>query len=324
MSEQLCQINIKEINIKDIDLKDQRYKISLADDDISFLAQSIKQTGLINPPIVRQVNNKFIIVTGFNRIKATILNNENSILAYTTKPDSSDFQSLVKSIVRLCFKRQLSQAELILSIKRLNKFLDAKQMADKSVAIFNTKLNEKFINELLNIASLPDLAIDLLHQGNISFQTAKKLLMFEKKIIRNFLKIFSKIKASNNKQLEIIQYIHEICKRDSIDLETFFQNREILDILFDEKSEPVLKTKLLRTYLFQQRFPTLFKTRQEVKKKIDNLKLGNNIKFLPPENFENNNYVISFNAKDYNEFHETIQSLNKIKENRELKEIFKQ
>ena len=319
MSEQLCQINID-----DIDLNDLQYKISLTDDDISFLAQSIKQTGLINPPIVRPVNNKYIIVTGFNRIKASVVNNENSILAYIIKPNSSDVQCLVKSITSLCFKRQLSQAELILSIKRLNKFLDEKQMANKSVAIFNTRLNERFIKDLLNIASLPDLAIKLLHQGNISLKTAKKMLLFEKEVIKNFLKIFSIIKASNNKQLEIIQYINEICKRDSINLEVFFQNQEILDILFDEKSEPVLKTKLLRNYLFKKRFPALFNTRQEVQKKINNLKLGNNIKLLPPENFENPNYLISFTAKDYNEFNANILNLNKIKENNEIKKIFTQ
>ena len=317
MSEQFC-----EININDIDLNDLRYKISFSLENIEFLAQSIEQSGLINPPLVRPFNNKYIIVSGFNRIKASIVNNSDTIAVYKTYSGEDDYQCLVKSIVALSFQRQLTQAELIKSIKRLSNFLDAKQIALKSTAIFNRELNSQFVKNLLDIASLPDPAMELIHHGNISFKTAKKLLMFEKEIIISFLEVFSKIKASNNKQLEIIQYIMEISKRDSMDPMFFFQNQKIKEIIFDHNKEPVLKTRLLRKYLYRQRFPALFQTSQMVQKKINNLKLGKKIKLLPPENFESRNYSISFTAKNYNEFKANTKILNTILEDRELKEIF--
>ena len=317
MSEQLCKISIA-----DIDLKDLRYKISLTKSDINYLAKSIKEIGLINPPIVRPINQKYIVVTGFNRIKATIFNNENKIVAYTIDSDLNDYQCLVKAITSFCFQREPSQAELIINVKRLKNFIDEKKIADKSVAIFNNKLNEKFVKELLSIACLPDLTLQLMHQGSISLKTAKKMLDFEKNIINNFLQIFSIIKASKNKQLEIIQYSSEICKRDSSNLEFFLQNRKISDILFDRNSEPLLKTKLLRNYLFQLRFPTLFTTRQRVLKKINSLKLGNKIKFSPPENFENPNFSVSFTAKNIKELNSNISTLHKIKDDSALKDIF--
>jgi hypothetical protein len=77
MSDRLC-----EINLSDIDLTDERYKISFSDNDIIFPAQSIKEAGLICPPLVRPVNNKFIIISGFNRIKAQVYNGLDNKMKY--------------------------------------------------------------------------------------------------------------------------------------------------------------------------------------------------------------------------------------------------
>ncbi|MCK5347757.1 MAG: ParB N-terminal domain-containing protein [Desulfobacula sp.] len=317
MSDLLCKINIG-----DIDLTDERYKLSFSQDDITFLAQSIRQSGLTYPPVVRPVNNKYIIICGFNRVKAVVQNNETTILAYKTKPEISDYQCLLKSITALAFKRPLTHAQLIISTRRLHQFLDKEQIAQKSPGIFNMELNARFVRDLLNISSLPDPALELIHLGSLSFKSAKRIASFEREVIKNFLNIFSKIKASNNKQLEIILHIMEITARDAIKPERFFKNQNIQDILFDENREPGLKTKDLRAWLFEQRFPTIFKTRQMTRKKITSIKLGNNIKFLPPQNLESQNVSISFTAKNYSEFEASVQNLHAAIGNKELKEIF--
>ena len=319
MSDLLCKINIS-----DIDLTDERYKISFSKNDISFLAQSLKETGLITPPVVRPLNNKFIIISGFNRVRALIHNKETTILAYKINPDTTDYLCLLKSISNLAFQRPLTQAELIICTRRLYQFLDKEQIAKKSPAIFNTELGPGFVGDLLTIGALPDPALELIHTGHLSFKSAKRLSFFEKHAIKNFLDIFSKIQASQNKQLEIILYIMEICARDGIKTENFIKNQEIHDILLDEKKDPGLKTKDLRAYLFELRFPIVFKTRQRIKEKITSVKLGNKIKFLPPENLDSQSYSISFTAKNYKEFLSNVQVLNAGLENKELKEIFNQ
>ncbi len=324
MSDCLC-----EINISDIDLTDERYKISFSNKDIGLLARSFRETGLIYPPIVMPLNNKFIIVSGFNRIRAHIHNNKVhnngiKILVYETKPDTTDYQYLLKSIASLAFQRQLTIAELIICVRRLYQFLDKQQIAKKSPAIFNTELAEGFIGDLLTIADLPDTALELIHTGNLSFKSAKRISLLEKNTVMVFLDLFSKIHASQNKQLEIILYIMEICARDAIKPKVFYTNKEIQDILSDEQKDPGLKTKDLRTCLFEQRFPIIFKTQQKVKEKITSIKLGNSIKISPPENLDSQTYSISFTVKNYKEFIANVQNLNAGLENKKLKELFNQ
>lgn len=319
MSDFLCKINIS-----DIDLTDERYKISFSKNDISFLAQSFKETGLITPPVVRPLNNKFIIISGFNRVRALIHNKETTIVAYKINPNTNDYLCLLKSISALAFQRLLTQAELIICTRRLYQFLDKEEIAKKSPTIFNTELGPRFVGDLLTIGALPDPALELIHTGHLSFKSAKRISLFEKDTIKVFLDIFSKIHASQNKQLEIILYIMEIAARDGIKPENFIKNQEIQDILLDGKKDPGLKTKDLRAYLFEQRFPIIFKTRQRAKEKITSIKLGNKIKFLPPENLDSQTYSISFTAKNYKEFLSNVQVLNAGLENKALKEIFNQ
>ncbi len=324
MSDCLCIINISEI-----DLTDERYNISFSKKDIDFLAQSLKETGLIYPPIVRPLNNKFIVVSGFNRILAHIHNNrgcknKKKICVYKTDSNTSDYQCLIKSITGVAFKRPLTQAELIICTKRLHQFLDEKQISQKSPAIFNTDISTRFIKDLLMVGNLPDPALELVHKGNISFKSAKKISVFQQDTIMVFLNIFSKIRASNNKQLEMITYIMDISARDAIAPEDFIKKQDVQEILSDEKKEPGLKTNLFRAYLFKLRFPTVFKTRQMVMEKILSIKLGNNIKFLPPENLDSQTYSINFTAKTYAEFASNVEKLNKSLKNKTVKEIFNQ
>lgn len=322
MSDLLCKINIG-----DIDLADERYKFSSAKDDITFLAHSIRQAGLLTPPIVRPLNNKFIIISGFNRVRALIYNNQVSnhktkILVYETNPDITECQCLIKSIAALAFQRPLTHAELIISTRRLYQFMDKNEITKKSPAIFNRELNVRFVEDLLNIGALSDLALALIQSGNLSFKSAKRIASYEKETLEIFINIFSKIKASSNKQLEIILHIMEIAARDGIKPLDLYKNQEIQAILFDEDKEPGMKTKALRAWLFEQRFPAIFKMHQDVHERITSIKLGNKIKFSPPQNFESQDYLISFTAKNHKEFVANVQKLYAALENKDLKEIF--
>ncbi|MCP3872509.1 MAG: ParB/RepB/Spo0J family partition protein [Desulfobacteraceae bacterium] len=319
MSDTLC-----EINIRDIDLKDKRYKISFSDDDITFLAHTIKKAGLTILPVVRPVNNKFIIISGFTTIRALIHNNETKVIVCETKKGITDYQCLLKSILSLSIQRPLTHYELIICTRRLNQFIDKEQIAKKSGAIFNTELNARFVEDLLTIGALPESALKLINDSYLSIKSARRLTGFDKETIQSFLSFFSIIRASNNKQLEIILYVMEICARDDIKPTDFFNTKSLKDILYDKDKDSVLKTKEIRTWLYEKRFPTIFQTQQATLKKITSLKFGNQIKFIPPQNFESQQYTISFMAKSFKEFNKKAKMLTDESNTSMLKEIFNQ
>ncbi|RLB88733.1 MAG: hypothetical protein DRH26_13020, partial [Deltaproteobacteria bacterium] len=80
---------VLHIPLEKIDLTDTRYQISREADDITGLAQSIKETGLTSLPLVRpqrETAESYCLVSGFKRIKALIHNGYRGKVVCQTLP----------------------------------------------------------------------------------------------------------------------------------------------------------------------------------------------------------------------------------------------
>lgn len=313
---------LKEIHISDIDIKDERYRISPESENIAFLSRSIKEMGLMNPPVVRPMDDgKFILISGFNRIKALQHNNEPKVRVRSTDTEIDDYHCLLFAVAALAFRRPLTQVELIISVKQLSRYIDRENLAKMSPAVFNTQLPQGFIDDLMNIGTLPEPALDLIHTGQLSFKSAKKLVHLDMGGVSFFLDVFSKIRASASVQLELIQNILETAAREGVHPKSFFQELNLPNPFDDETVDMAVRTHCLRTLVFEQRYPVLSRTRQRIQDKIASIKLPGTIKLIPSENFESRKYAISFTIKNHDEFEKNIRHLTDALENKTLREI---
>ncbi len=312
-----------EISISDIDLDDDRYQISLLQEDINFIANSIIITGLVNPPLVKPVNDKYVVISGLSTIKALIQNNKTTVIVQNTSEDLSDSHCLKKSITSIVSFRELSNAELILSIKKLNQYLNSDKIAIQSKNIFNTNFNLKFIKKILTIADMPDPCLNLIHGGQLSIKSAERISGFSLEIQKTFLSIFFKIKASNSNQLEIIQNLFEISAREKTAIDLLIKDKHVFTIFDANEMNPGQKANKFRDYLSKKRFPSIIIEQERLNKRIASLKLGNTIKVLPPLNFESQLFNFGFTAKSIQEFRDRIKTLNDSLNNTTLSEIFK-
>lgn len=314
--------NPQEINLSDIDTGDERYRIASGSEDIGPLALSIRETGLICPPVVRPVEGgQFIIVSGFNRIRALRRNGETKVLVRPVAPGTGDYHCLLISIAGLAFKRPLSQAELVISLRRLSGYLDREAMAGISLSVFNTRLARGFIDDLLDAGSLPDPALELIGDGRLSLKSAKRISRLDSEGILFFLEVFSKIRATASVQLELIQNILETAAREGFHPKSLFRELKNPSPLDDESLDPIQRTRDFRSLVFEQRYPELSRTRRAVREKIASIGLSGAVKLVPPENFEGRNYSLSFTAKNYDEFRENLRRLTEASENKILREI---
>lgn len=322
------KLDTGDIEADDIDLSDHRYQLSMAQSDIGFLSDSIREIGLIHPPLVtwqkkEDKQTKFIIVSGFNRIKACIGNNQQIIPACILSPEIDEYHCLVIAVTTLCFKRQLHPSELICAINRLGDFLAADEMADRSATLFNRELNARFIKEMQKIARLlPDPGLSLLYKGNISLKTVRQLVAQSTQDATELLAVFSHIKASSNKQLEIISNIKDICKRGHLEISTFLNSSSLKQILLNEDSDALQKTEQLRNHLYELRYPTISDFKKTIDQKIKQLPLHGHIKIQRPDNFEHQFYSVSFTARNYGELKNRIDALEKIKSHDKTSELF--
>lgn len=320
MSENISAI----IDVNQIDLCDKRFKISLSDIDIDALAHSIKTTGLICFPLLRPVgHNMFIIICGFNRIQALIKNKVSRIPAVIVSENISELDCYKKAIAALSFKRPLTHAQLIVCVNRLISFCDVQTIAQMAPAVFNLVLNEKFIQDLLQITALPDPCLELVHTEQLAIKSARRLVDFDLRTTTVFLDLFSKIKASSSKQFEIITFMTEIAARDGISVDSVYRNPRFQTILNHPDLPLGIKTNEIRQFLYEKRYPNIFETRKNVQKRIQDLKLGTAIKLVPPENFESTDFQWSFTTQNLKELNAHLETLNRVIEDKTLEQILK-
>ncbi len=324
---------IVHIPLSEIDLTDTRYRVSKAGGDLSSLALSIEQTGLAVPPLVCQApkdldSPEFIIVTGFKRITAMTESGWSTIPCQVMS-GASERDHAICAISENSFQRELTPGELIRAIEILGRVMDIQTMADQALAVFNIQLNAGYIKALSKINTLGSQALELLESGRLSIKAAKKIVSLNKDFIDCFLRLFSRIKTSSSKQMEIITSLLEIAAREKTTPEKICGEKLFKEILEPNPGnnergghkDPGAAGNLVRTYLRQRRYPELEKNRLIIQKKVQALKLNPGIRIILPENFESMVYSISFDFKTPKEFQTQLSSIESLVTHPDFKEI---
>ncbi|MCP3943160.1 MAG: hypothetical protein GY710_16955 [Desulfobacteraceae bacterium] len=323
MSDSSDEIQIAHIPLDKIDLADARYQISGKDEDITALALSIKETGLTSLPFVKVMGDFYIVVTGFKRLKALVHNNYAGKVVCQTISRAPEVDCAVRAVCDNAFQRELTPAQLIKSILLLSQFMEPDLMASRSLGIFNTRLNAVYIKDLQAIGNLPQQVFELLDDNRLCLKSARKISRITPDLADCFIGIFSAIKTSSSKQMEIIKNFLEIAAREDINPRDLYLEKPIREILFHDSKDLGLKGNLLRNYLMERRFPSLSKKRRDIRQKINSLKLGSGIKLTVPENFEGTTYCLCLDFKTKVEFTDKVASLNGVSTNPVLEDILK-
>ncbi|MCP3900033.1 MAG: ParB N-terminal domain-containing protein, partial [Desulfobacteraceae bacterium] len=288
------------IDINLIDLDNKIYRIS-SDYDISKLKESIQANGLINTCLVREKNKKFIIISGFKRIRALkelgYRKVPAKIVNETDNKNLTDLYCAKTSIIDNAFHRELDIIEQVRGVALLSAFMTNEEIAKNSSSVFNTVLNTKIVRNLLKIESMisPNKSVhDQILTKKLSIKSALEIQNYEPEILNSFLRIFQKVKMGQNKQLEVIKNFNEISKRDNISLFELLNSSKVSKIIDHENPDENYKGNLLRSFLTQERYPELTKAHEEHKKGVQKLKLEPGIKLNPPNNFEGEKYSLSF------------------------------
>ncbi len=316
------------IDISLIDFDNNIYRIS-SDNDFNNLKESIQTNGLINPCLVRNNNNKFIIISGYKRIKAIKELGFNKVIAKIVnekEKKETDLFCAKTSIIENAFHRELDIIELTKGVSLLSVFMTNEEIATNSLMIFNTPISLNFVNRLLKIQSMissNQSVSDLIFTKKLSIKTALRIQSYNPEIFDAFINIFKKVKMGQNKQLEIIINFNEISKRENISLSELLKSSKVIEIIDNENPDENYKGNLLRSFLTQRRYPELTKAFENHKAEIKKIKLEPEITLNPPHNFEGEKYSLSFSFRNENEFKKHVQKLVSINKSKAIENLIK-
>lgn len=203
------------------------------DEALKELAISIKEHGVIQPIIVRQVNNKYEIIAGERRYKAATMAGLTKIPAIVKNLD--DKESSKVALIENLQRKDLTPIE---EARTYQKILELDNMTQEALAQTMGKTQSAVSNKL-RLLALPDEVQDALLKEQISERHARSLLNISNK--NDQIKMLDKIISTRMTVKELdkeIKMLSGTGSSESVDLTKVPSNFDILTNNVKEEVAP--------------------------------------------------------------------------------------
>ena len=288
-------MNIASIDLSLIDFKDKTFYTGNKS-NLTNLKDSINDLGLLNPPILREKEGKYQIISGWKRLLSCRELGHREVLCSVCPPKTSDFDSI--KIILSDNRDRLTELELaeLLMLYRVLCQLDDKELMNDILPLLAIPSTRKHLDKFLALGSLEKEIKDAFFEDKITIEQCQMLSDLQSEDRLSILEnVFLKYKLNNNESRQVIQHISEIV---SIKL------KSILDVILQVQSTRLYKKldkNYLRDELKRMRYPDLSSVEEKVRTAIGDLGLPKEVNVYVNQFFESNDIEFRVKAKSSEE-----------------------
>lgn len=199
-------LEIQELKLEDIHPREEQPRRSFEEESLKELANSIVQHGVIQPIIVRKFDDKYEIIAGERRYRASKLAGKDTIPAIIR--DLSDYEGENLSLIENIQREDLNPYDEALAYKSI---IDKYELTQEELAKGIGK-SRPYISNTIRLLRLDERVLELLKSGKISYSIGRELLSISDKdqqyakaleIIENKLSVKEVTKAKRRKKRRV-------------------------------------------------------------------------------------------------------------------------
>lgn len=161
------------ISVDLIDDPEQPMRTDLTPASVEDLILSIKQVGLIEPLIVKQVNKRYEVIAGHRRLFACRLAKIVEVPCHIHKVNSE--QTEMMKIHENLYRSEISPSD---EARHFSYLIDKHKMTPVKIAQLISK-SISYVTERLAILEYPDFLLSAMQSGKISFSVAREFARFD-------------------------------------------------------------------------------------------------------------------------------------------------
>jgi len=293
-------MKVEDIYLSSIDFEDDRFRVGNSSPD-NALIESVRQFGVINPPILKKNDKKYIIVTGWKRTIAYRSIGDSKLLAKVYDWEELSDTDLLK-IVYIDNKGRDDEVDKSLLIRKFIELakLNENQIRDDILPLLKIPNNKKNLDKYILIVNLSRKILDAYYSEKITFQ---QVALLSKLKIEDKLEILDNVilefKLNNNEAREVLNEIEEIVNKN---------NQTVLDIIqsINSRISGSLNKNSFRYELKKLRYPEFVSVENKYKSLLKDLDLPNSINLVCSQFFEGNDFELRMKVKDSEELKESL------------------
>jgi ParB family transcriptional regulator, chromosome partitioning protein len=163
-------VGLFDLNVYEIDDNPFQPRREFSESEIASLSESLREHDMLQPVLVRQVGDRFQLISGERRLRAAIQAGWSTVPARVREADDRLVAEL--AIVENLQRKDLNPIEKALSFKR---YLDEHHCTQEDLAQ-RLKIDRSTIANLMRLLELPSMVLDALRKGSITAGHARALL----------------------------------------------------------------------------------------------------------------------------------------------------
>ena len=311
----------ERIALSRIDAADLTFRITTRT-DIQSLAASIKAAGLLSPLLLRaKANSQCCIVSGFRRFAACQKLAWPEMEVRILEADTPDLECARYAVTDNAFQRELNPIEISRSLRLLRDHFPHPDRLAEAAAVLGLPGNPSIIRKFLPLCDLPPQIQEGILAESISPVMALELAELDTESGSTLAALFADLRLSLNKQRELVQLLTEIAARDDRSVMDVLKEKDLQQIMGDKEGDRCVKARNIRYYLKKRRFPAITAAEERYGQCVKRLKLGANLRLIPPKDFEGTVYSFQISFSSIPELKDRLADMNRISSESVLPEI---
>ena len=309
------------ISTDELDRTDTTYQYHSRRYDKNSLLRSIGAHGIYTPLIAEDHGDSIRIVHGFRRYDcAEQLGLENLPVIFT---EGSPMENLRSSLIDNRVMRDLNIYEQS-RVMEIAGDLGAKEteVIEQILPLLNLHPHKNVYDDYRGFTRLPADLIEFFVEKDVPISRTRIFQRLSREGQEIAVALLETLSPGINVLEELLTSMYEISRRDVKPIREVYNNLEIESVL-DESGQPHRALGEIRHRLYKQRFPTLAKANNEIRKLTDSLELHHCSAIHWDDKLETRGVNMTFHWDRVDDVEQSVGEL-KNDENREtLKKIFK-
>ena len=306
-------MNITQIKIDSVDTDYTPFTFSFGF-ELNCLLDSIQKIGVVNPPVLKKKGDRLLIVTGYKRILALKELGLDRVGGIILSEEVSDLRCLEMSIYDNVCTRKLNEVEKAILISKLSKYISPEQIIDTYFPLLDLPKRRQTYEFYLWISRLSYDAKRMLALERISIKALRLLYERERpeEEINLFVELLKKIRFSFNYQLQLIELIGDICRKEKKSLAQLLEEEAIFSIIESKSLTNDDKVKKIMEILRKRNFPHLYEAQEKFEKEIRKLGLPEGVIIKASPYFESPYFGLEIKFRNGEELRVILSKLSKI------------
>jgi ParB family chromosome partitioning protein len=310
------------VSLSQIDSKDATYRITsrhLSSD----LVSSIREIGLLRPPLLKSDGDRHVIISGFARIAACRQLGWSNIAAGLMDASTTAEQCAIVAVADKTAHRALNLVEQAHAVKLLVSVFDEKSAFNAAARRAGLDISDRLVAKLKRVAKLPPLMQSGLIEGVIALPVALAIdQMPDKEAAAAVNQLLYESNYSLNQQREILDSLVAVSRREGISIPRLLSDGPIGDIRRNAELDHRHKARMIRLSLKALRYPTISSVEKQFQRLVKKLKLPDKARLIAPPNFESSSFALRLEFDSQDDLEAMQEVLNRLISAPEIKQLW--